>query len=104
MDATDSWSSRDRVGRSLAARPRRRALRDVHFGVRLQLLETTVGDHVARIDPLYGSQVSVGLPRLDVAHQRSPVLNNVYERCLAVVLDRGSGNYGHAAERVYQQP
>src|ERR1700733_8785556 len=104
MDATDSWSSRGCVGRGLTARPWWRAFRDVHFGVSLQLLETAVGDNVSRINSFYRGKIPVRLPDLDVAHQRSPILNDVYERCLAVVLNGGSGNYCHAVERVYQQP
>jgi hypothetical protein len=58
-----------------------------HRNVVLQLIEAAVGDNVPGIDAVNLREPAVRNSRLYAAHMSEIVLNDVDERCLAVLLN-----------------
>jgi hypothetical protein len=78
--------------------------RNDNLRVVLELVEATVGDNISGFNSFYLREPVIGDPNLDVLQMGDVVLNDVHERCLAVLLDRRRRNQSYSFEGFHQQP
>jgi hypothetical protein len=83
---------------------RDRRVRNDDGDVVLQLIEAAVGYHVSGIDAVNLRETTVSDSWLYAPHMGGIVLNHVYERRLAILLDGRGRNQCHSLQRIHQQP
>src|SRR5208282_3399664 len=98
MDGTGSR------GLTLARGSGQRLLGNYDLRVILQLVKTTVGYNVSRVDAGHRRVATVGDAGLDVANLGRVILNDIDECSLAIMLDGRRRNYRDTLQSVYQQP
>src|SRR6267154_1858395 len=92
MVATGSRSSASTLRRAPALPGRLLLLCVCYLRTVLQLLEAAIGNHISRINPLYGSLARIRNPCLNVADLCGSVLYQVNKCRLPIVLDGGIWN------------
>src|SRR5579862_2187998 len=96
LDAAPLCAGRSPLGRSLIRRLARTLARSLVWGLArecdrclvLQLVEAAGGDDVTRIDAVHLGQPAVCNSRGYAVQVRDIVLNHIYERRLAILLNR----------------
>src|SRR5580700_1485619 len=91
-------------GLALAGCSGKRLFGNYDLRIILQLVKAAIGHHIAGVDTRHRGHIRVSDTRLDITNLRRVVLDNVYERRLAVVLNGGGRNQRDSLQGVHQQP